>query len=358
MRILILYTYNKGLLSNFFQELSSKLNKDGLEVHNYYLKHRKEAFVQDGVQIYGDKRGGYFFNYVNIFKIILRVKPDIVISNFSYVNPALLFGKLLRVKSNIVWFHTVYGHNKPNKLKIWIKKQFLKLADKIITNSLILQGEVHTIYKVQKHKIFSIPFWTNIQNYSKSTISATLINNKSVFTIGCPGRLLADKNHEIVIRAVHKLKAKGHTVKLFIAGWGDYKKKLEQIVKELNLHVEVEFLGLLNVHEMVVFYKKMDVLVLPSLNEAFGLVFIEAIALGSPVIVSSKFGSLSFIDQKKYNIVDFTFNPDSEEELILKLLEYINKRGLNSIFFKQLYAETFDKEKIYKSIKDIIIGND
>ena len=110
MRILIFYTYNKGLLSEFFQELSQRLNDDGFEVINFYLKHKSDSFTFDGVQVYGEKRGGYFKNYLNIYKIIKQTNPDIILSNFSYVNPALLFGKLLGVRRNLVWFHTVYGH--------------------------------------------------------------------------------------------------------------------------------------------------------------------------------------------------------------------------------------------------------
>src|SRR5690606_23903290 len=121
-----------------------------------------------------------------------------------------------------------------------------------------------------------------------------------------PGRLLANKNHAMVIEAVYHLKQSNpNQVRLYIAGNGEYKNELETLVKKLNLEEEVIFLGLLNVNEMTAFYEAMDVIVLPSFHEAFGLVFIETIALGIPVLVSNTFGALDFIDPQKFSLEDF-----------------------------------------------------
>ncbi|SDS68538.1 Glycosyltransferase involved in cell wall bisynthesis [Formosa sp. Hel1_31_208] len=354
MKILILYTYNKGLLSSFFQELSMKLSNDGHTVFNYFLKHRKESFIQNGVEIYGDKRGSYVSNYKHIYKIIKQTQPDVIISNFSYVNPALLFGKLLKVKKNIVWFHTVYGHSAPSVFKVWVKALFLKMADIVIANSKVLEQELHSIYGVAKNRTTRIPFWTTILDFKADTEFSGIHANKSVLKVGCPGRLVADKNHEVVINAIHQLKNEDNQIHLYIAGDGDYKKELMRNIEKLDLESEITFLGQLNVNEMAAFYNQMDVVVLPSLHEAFGLVFIEAIALGIPVIVSTEFGALNFIDLNTFSVDTFTFNPKSVEGLKEKLMSYIRGEGLSSEFFKEIYHKTFEKEVIYQSIKSVI----
>lgn len=355
MKILILYTYNKGLLSEFFQELSHRLSDDAYEVVNFYLKNKKEFFIQNGVEIYGEKHSGFLQNYKAIYQIIKKTKPDVVISNFSYINPAILFGKLLGVKRNIAWFHTAFGHTKPNKLKVWNKSFYLNLADVVLTNSSSLQEEMHSFYKVSKEKTRKIPFWTNITNYRDYDAHFNISKNETFLNIGCPGRLLANKNHALVIESVCHLK-KNHTkpIRLYLAGEGTYKTKLETLVKKLKLDNEVVFLGLLNVHEMTAFYEAMDVVVLPSFHEAFGLVFIEAIALGTPVLVSSQFGALSFIESKK-DLINMTFNPKSIDDLIEKLEPYLKSNGLSPSYFKNIYAQNFDKDIIYERIVKIIL---
>lgn len=356
MKILILYTYNKGLLSEFFQELSERLCSDGYEVVNFYLKHKKDYFVQNGVEIYGEKRGGFIHNYKAIYHIIKKTKPDVVISNFSYINPAILFGKLLGVKHNVAWFHTVYGHTKPSWLKVKNKSVYLNMADLVLTNSKSLQNEMHQVYQVSKEKTRHIPFWTNIDKYDTNNHALNIQNKESVINIGCPGRLEIDKNHAITIKAIHKLKETNkQSICLYIAGDGNYKSQLKKLVYDLNLEKEVVFLGLLNVYEMASFYQAMDVVVLPSLHEAFGLVFIEAIALGTPVIVSNAFGALSFIDTHKFPTQDFCFNPQVLQELIDKLEPYLNHNGLEANYFKRMYAETFDKKVIYTQVKSVIL---
>ncbi|WP_040251191.1 glycosyltransferase family 4 protein [Psychroserpens mesophilus] len=355
MKILIFYTYNKGPLSSFFEELSLKLSKRGHEVTNFYLKHRKEHTKKGDLHIYGEKRKSFVLNYYHIYRIIKQTKPNVIISNFSYVNPALLFGSLLHVNRNICWFHTVYGHSKPNWLKVFNKKLHLKLADAIIANSKILKGELNTIYGYNEEKIYAIPFWTNISNYQSEDINLDLEKDEACLYIGCPGRLVKDKNHTIVIDALSELKKKSDKkIKLFIAGSGSYEDSLKAHVKKCNLNNDVVFLGLLSTAEMLSFYKQMDVVVLPSLNEAFGLVFIEAISLGTPVIVSSQFGSLAFIDSNEHDMERFTFNPKSKTDLVKKLEPYLNTPQFESDYFKDLYNTTFEKSTIFKKIAHVI----
>lgn len=356
MKILILYTYNKGLLSEFYQELSEKLYEEGYEVVNFYLKHKKEFFIQKGVSIYGDKRSGIFKNYYHIYKIIKKVSPDVVVSNFSYINPATIFSRLLGVKRNIAWFHTAYEHTQPSKFKVLNKTFYLGLADIVIANSKFLQQEMHQIYKVPIDRTRCIPFWTNIKNYRTDSNSLTIDKKPSIFKIGCPGRLLEDKNHKVVIEAIYHLKKDYEKdIQLYIAGDGPDKDKLDELIEALELQNQVTFLGVLNVTEMVQFYDQMDVVVLPSLNEAFGLVFIEAIALGRPIIVSSQFGALNFIDDHKFSLNSFTFNPTSVNELKEKLMPYILNEGIPGDYFETLYKSTFDKQIIYQEIKNILI---
>ena len=355
MKILILYTYNKGLLSNFFQELSRKLYAEDYKVINFCLKRKKNFFIQDGVPVYVSKKEGYFKNYYKIYTFIKKEQPDVIISNFSYINPAVLAGRILGVKKNIAWFHTAYGHTKPSFIKVLNKTIYLNLASLVLANSKQLQEEMHSVYRVPRVRTSRVPFWTNIRDYAACSKTLDTLKEEGVYKIGCPGRLVWDKNHQSVIEAVHALKGNcAKPLKLYVAGNGRYEEDLKLLTKQLNVEDEVVFMGDLSVTEMVSFYKAMDVVVLPSYHEAFGLVFIEAIALGTPVIVSSNFGALDFIDTTQFSLKSFTFNPNSVTDLVSILQNYIENEPISKECFIDLYTTTFDKEVIFKSILNTI----
>jgi len=331
--------------------------QEGHDVVSFTWKNSKSERIIDGVKVIVKKKKGYFTNYRNVYIIIKKEKPDVILSNFSYVNPALLFGKLLGVKKNIVWFHSLNEQMESSVRNVFIKKQFLKLADVVIANSYLTQKELNTYYAVSKTKIRAIPFWSTIFDQTIGSSDVNYITNKKVVKIGCPGRMASHKNQKIIIEAISKLKnTTDYSFHLYFAGSGEELANLEILVKTKGLSKDVSFLKHLSANEMIHFYNQMHVVVLPSLHEAFGLVFIEAIALGTPVLVSNAFGALGFIDQKQFPLEDFSFDPEDVQELIDKLETYLNYKGLTSDYFKSLYRATYEKDLIYNQVKAVILN--
>ncbi len=110
--------------------------------------------------------------------------------------------------------------------------------------------------------------------------------------IGFAGRVAEDKGLEYLIKAIQLMKEKGGDARLLMAGTreavgeGSYSRKINSLIDESR--VEVEFLGVIDPEKMGYFYRQIDVLVLPSVNrtEAFGMVQVEAMKFGVPVIAS------------------------------------------------------------------------
>ncbi|MEZ4802536.1 MAG: glycosyltransferase family 4 protein [Gelidibacter sp.] len=353
MTILILYTHNQSYLSEFYFDLSKELVTKGHDVTNFSLKNVNEKFVKESVGMVYAKRGGYLKNYWEIFKIIKKLRPNIVISNFSYDNPCLLFSTLLRIDTKAVWIHSLSIQSEATFLKILVKKWFLKLADVVIANSYITKSELHELYKVPESKLKCVPFWTGIKEASDAKIYKKKESN--ILNIGCPGLLGKQKNQQIIFEALGILKKeKKFKFEISIAGKGKEESKLKLLAEKLDLLNEVHFLGHLSAQEMISFYKNMDVVVLPSLNEAFGLVFIEAISLGTPVLVSSKFGSLTFIDEDYPGLSELIFNPRSVNDLKKKLEPYFNNFAPNREYFEKLYRDNFKKDRILENVYTII----
>ncbi|WP_452226406.1 glycosyltransferase family 4 protein [Lacinutrix cladophorae] len=351
MKILLFHTYNNGYLSRFFHEILIRLSQEGHEVVSFTWKRSVSDRIIDGVRVIVKKKKGYFTNYYNVWRIINRENPDVILSNFSYVNPALLFGKLYGVPKNMVWFHSLNAQMASSKMQIFIKKQFLKLADVVIANSYLTKKELHSSYTVPKHKMKVIPFWSNITSKEMKPSSISFSAARGVLKIGCPGRITNHKNQKILIETLSVIKNTTDTnFQLYVAGDGEALSDLKQQVATLALKDHVHFLNHLSANDMLHFYTNMDVVVLPSLHEAFGLVFIEAISLGTPVIVSSAFGALSFIQEDEQALSAFTFDPESSDDLLKKLNLYLKEEGLSKEYFSTLYQRNFDKEVIFKNI--------
>ena len=98
------------------------------------------------------------------------------------------------------------------------------------------------------------------------------------------GYLEERKGHAYVLRALRELRQKGYNVCYKIVGDGSQRKALETLTRELGLNDVVSFEGYKSHAEVWPYFAECDIFVLPSWNEAFGIVYIEALALGKPVI--------------------------------------------------------------------------
>jgi glycosyltransferase involved in cell wall biosynthesis len=97
------------------------------------------------------------------------------------------------------------------------------------------------------------------------------------------GRLIAFKGHRFLIEAMSSLYAMyGSDVKLLIAGTGDLENALRSQVQDLELEECVEFLGYSN--KVGHFMANSDIIVVPSISEGFGVVFLEAFSAKTPVV--------------------------------------------------------------------------
>ena len=79
------------------------------------------------------------------------------------------------------------------------------------------------------------------------------------------------------------MRTKCPNVKLFIAGSGILKSKLEDFVRENRLERNICFLGTIKDSDINEWYNKVSIVVIPSIFEGFGLNAIEAMAAGTPV---------------------------------------------------------------------------
>lgn len=99
------------------------------------------------------------------------------------------------------------------------------------------------------------------------------------------GRLIKDKNVDVLLKAVRLLKEEISDIRCVIVGDGPERGRLEKLARDLGLNGNIIFKGFLKEHdEVIALMKASKVFVLPSTREGFGIVALEANACGLPVI--------------------------------------------------------------------------
>ncbi len=104
------------------------------------------------------------------------------------------------------------------------------------------------------------------------------------WVVGYAARMDANKNHRVLLESLARLNVTEAV--LVFAGEGPEREHLEALVRQLHLQDRVYFLGALSREAMPSFYASLDVFALPSLNEGFSFVLIEAMHAGCPVVAS------------------------------------------------------------------------
>jgi glycosyltransferase involved in cell wall biosynthesis len=179
------------------------------------------------------------------------------------------------------------------------------------------------------------------------------------------GRITKAKGIRILIKALKKLKIEyNNELKLLIIG-GDIssvmhseiesreKKYIKKQIKELNLSDDVIFLGPVERERLPYYYSLADICVIPSLYESFGLVAVEAMTCGTPVI-ASKAGGLAYTVKNGYSGLHFV--PGRSDHLAKKILEIITdseklrEMGINA---RIRASKEFGLERTVRQIKEL-----
>ena len=115
--------------------------------------------------------------------------------------------------------------------------------------------------------------------------------------LGIAARLVPLKGVGVALHALRQLRFEGHDVELRIAGTGPLEGHLARMAKDLEIHGAVTFCGCLE--DMSKFYQQIDLLIVPSVREPFGMVIIEAGAHGCPSVATRVDGiPEALVDQK------------------------------------------------------------
>lgn len=193
----------------------------------------------------------------------------------------------------------------------------------------------------------------NLVKISENEIKLDL--NKKKFRFFSLAFLNTYKGMDILINAFRINKDLLDSVELFIGGDGPEKENLIELIRENKLENNIFLLGELSREEVAVNMKNCNAFVLASRVETFGIVFIEAMSQGKPVIGTKTGGPDTFINEQ----VGITVDIDDTEGLAKAIRDiYYNYTKYDSDYIKEYCLNTFSEEKIseqlYKIYNEVI----
>ena len=211
----------------------------------------------------------------------------------------------------------------------WRRERLRKALGKADRVTAVSQGELNVVEDCDialKGRAVVIPNGVNVAEIQG--FSASVIPLKGKFNLLFPGGAKFIKGGDLVIAALLKVKMVTNGTHLYIAGDVPRNHYLRKLVTTGGLDEQVTFTGFLGIPEYRRLLNSVDLLVMPSREESFGIVFLEAMALGKPLIGGDT-GGIPEVVQNGRNGMLVKPEPDRVAEAILYL--YANKDARQEI---------------------------
>lgn len=340
MKVLIiapLYAYSGDLSSSFVHNQICSLNKivDAICVVVPTIFHGKksanETRIIDGIEVhfirvlsagnFGEKTEvNSTLSYLCLKKPLLEIErsfnPDIVYAHTmrSEVIGALKYAQ----KRKIQVVTTIHGSD--------FSVPYLDGRYKHINNALSYSAVVISVGKTIFERIQQINPNINVEivinGYNHKSIKEKKIQHLKVVQVS---NLIPQKHVDITIKALAKIRQNYPETSLVIIGSGLEESNLKALVKELQMEENVSFCGRMANCQVLEILSSADYFVMPSVNEGFGIVYLEAMANKCVTIASKNEGIDGFIVHRQNG---FLVTNDSIEEIV----DVIKECELNPVF--------------------------
>ncbi len=271
----------------------------------------------------------YYFSFF-LFKRLFRD------NNFDFIHshtviPSGIIGNLLKLKYKIPHIVTIHGADILSEI-VHSQKYYLRII-KVLSNADVVGFVSEKLKKLAIKKKLVDESKANIKviyNGIKLPINLGEINwddsNSDSVRILSVGNANKKKGYEYVIKSIAELRTKFNNIRYYIIGDGIDLNYFRNIAKEQNVDDITYFLGVKKNEEVLVYMKNSDIFILPSWDEGFGIVYLEAMMMRCPVIGTQNEGISEIIENGKNG---YLVKPKSVEQIVTvltKLLESPTER--------------------------------
>jgi glycosyltransferase involved in cell wall biosynthesis len=269
----------------------------------------------DGFERTGKAR--YLVHARRVRHIIEELRPDLLHAMHltSYGFLAGLSGFQPSIVS--VWGTDVLEAPHLTPAHRWITRQALARAG-IITATGLRLAEATLPFAPKGKPVHVVPFGVDLEQFSRGApLQRDEAADGSTLVVGAASRLGSEKGFHYLLRAVALLRDRGTVVDVVLAGDGEERARLERMTHDLRLRDRVRFLGAVPHDKVPAVVRQLDIFVMPSTWEGFGVSAIEASAMELPVVASNIHGIPDVVIHEQTGILV----PPAEPEAIARAVE-------------------------------------
>lgn len=283
-----------------------------------------------------------------IYTIQVARREEIDVLHTHWIVPQGLIGAVCGRLLHLPHVLSVHGTdvNLAAKSRVlgWVTKFVTQNCDKILTNSTYTRKILLSIDPSLEDKIEVIPMGVDVEKF-RSAQSENHRQRPGVTTVLYIGRLIDWKGLEYLIEAFAIVSRQVPGVKLVIGGEGPEEVRLRQQVKRLGLDESVLFAGLIESQDLSTYYREAAVFVLPSVQiegqtEGLGVVLLEAMACGTPV-VGSNVGGIPDIIQDGWN--GYLVQERSPAQLAERIVALLESQAVRKRFVKNGLQTVYER---------------
>ena len=285
-------SWAESAISEEFRALASTLQERGHTVQLIVDGHRHVAPGSDGIShiaTWPSRRPTRVRDFVFLDRLLRARRPDTVIANFGSVNVCTVTAWAHGVRSRLAWYHTLeaanvldHGDTLVGRLRRHRKRWVYRLATGIVANSHAAAEDVSVRFGVPSDRIL-------VRHPAVADVGAP--GSSARRGAVCVGRLDATKGQDVLVRALVLVP----DLEVTFLGAGPERERLESLAGEVGVSDRCVFRGRVSRDEVYRALQRATLSLVPSRAEAFGVVAVESLACGTPVVASRTGGLVEIV---------------------------------------------------------------
>lgn len=275
--------------------------------------------------------------------------------NFTYLSPKII-GNLLRLKPQVIftssfgvwtiialllkpllWWRVIIAYEgsspgvdyRHSAARLFVRRLMVKLSAACISNSHAGSDYLIEILQADKERVFVQPYEIPDEHTlpGSESVSEPLLYPEQQHPIFLfVGQVIPRKGLVSLLRACALLQARGYEkYTLQIIGNGPQQSELEDFCREHALTDRIQWVGWVPFDRIGTYFKNADVFVLPTMEDTWGVVTLEAMLLGKPILCSTGAGTAELVASGENG---YTFAPDDTEKLAELMQRFLDDPSL------------------------------
>lgn len=346
---------DKHISTKTVHELTPHLESLARELQNPYLSsHQYETRLQSFIKAGGKIVPRTLIEQVDHYATLVKTLSKEELSSYDVIHahdwlcfPAGIAAKQITGKPLIAHIHATEfdrcGGNHVNEQVYERERYGMNAADHIITVSELTKKIVVEKYGIHPNKITVVHNGnTPAGNEGPNRFTALQqLKRDGKKVVLFAGRITIQKGVDYFIHAAKKVLEYNQGVYFVVAGSGDMEQQIIALTAQLGISQHFLFTGYYTLDEQANLFSLADVVVMPSVSEPFGIIPLESMSNGTPVIVSKQSGVAEVISHALK--VDFWDTDETANKILAVLAHPVLKETLQKEGLRQVEGITWDK---------------